>query len=157
MEHKRGKRSGNRGSDFRPSRLIVEKETHNGSTSSMLIDAGPFYECFETVESIASHLIPRKSLTSQQGLRLFAQSTEVIDQPSRVRDKVSGAMVTITNPKVVWRSDRTLLRRNRPEQLEDLDFRRITSKTKRVIFEPEEPATVEIPIDDLNLGPIDNL
>lgn len=66
-----------------------------------------------------------------------------------------GTLVEVTTNRVVWKSDKTLLRRDRPDTLEDIRFKRVTSRTKVTKTEVERPATIEVPteqnveIDDL--------
>lgn len=153
-DHKRGKRGGNRGNDFRPSKGYAKVENihlptaSRISTSTLCVDAAKYYECAEEViETVADYVVPRRSLTTKLGLRIFPRTTEVEQITSKVR-MMDGSTVTVTNPKTVWKSDRTLLRQNRPDQLDQMKLARVTSRTKRKVWEePEQPATIEVPID----------
>lgn len=121
------------------------------SATALWDDAGNLRECSEAnTETVDTHLIPRRSLTSRLHLRLFPVQTETTDQKARVR-ATDGSMVEVTNPIVTWRSDRTLLLKGKPDQLERLKVVRVTSHTKTRRYEFEGPAVIEISgdIEDL--------
>ena len=132
----------------------------------------------KNVKAALSPAVPalRESLTKQQHLALFPR--EVEREPRLVRQsyKQSGYIKTatvtkqglygkpvevtvsaprdsqlaeVTNEVIVRRPERTLLRRNIPDQLKDLKLKRETARSKRIKSEPrEEPAVIEIPLDD---------
>lgn len=169
MSH-RGKRAGKRHvSNF--ARSVQRESQHiqdTGSTSGVVAEGKKGYspamfECFEETEQteINQHglIIPgRKSLTQKLHLGLFPQTVEYKDEPNTQIDKLTGLPVTVTNPVVVWKSDKTLLRRGKPDTFDpnsfNRGFKRQTSKTKRVIPDGE----IEIVnTDDLGkLGKLSN-
>lgn len=149
--HKRGKRSGNRGNDFRPSRGYSAFATYHhpeqSTTNTAIVGSSAvYYECSDVHETVEDHIVPRVSLTQSQHLAIFPTvERKIVNE--RQRDTMSGELTTVGNPAIVWRSDRTLLRRGKPEQLNALKLFRETSHTKIRQFEREEPATLEIPTD----------
>lgn len=146
--------------EFRPSRKPLNLdmvETRKTSTTALAAEAGIYFDCCEGIEETEeTHVIPRRSLTRQQHLAIFPQTVQTEDVITHQTDKITGQRVAVSNPKIVWRSDKTLLRRETPFRLEDMnDFKtgvkRRTSRSKRVIREPEYPATIEIPTDSDDL------
>lgn len=140
---------------FRPSR---KTDHHRGSTSSeQASNAGIYSECCEVQETKEDHIVPRDSYTRRHHLRLFPQSIELGDVKRVQIDKITGLPTITTDQVIVWRSDKTLLRQGKPEQLENLKCTRITSHSKRRRYEPEEPAVIEVStdnvLDDLDLNP----
>lgn len=157
--------------DFRPSRKPLNLdmvESKGSSTSALVADAAIYYECSdsdiaphptlpnETIlvpsqETAETHIAPRESYTRSHHLRLFPQDLEFADVAVTQTAK-DGSRVVVTNPKVMWKSDRTLLRQGKPGTLDELNSRgnritRVTSRTKRKITELETPICVEVPTD----------
>lgn len=130
--------------DFRPSRLIPKLESHKLSTSALVADAGKYFECAEIAETQEDHIIPRQSLTNQLHLRLFPITFETEQRNAKQRNKVDGKLVATTDNRVIWKSDRTLLRTNKPEATIPV-FVRETSYSKRKRLEKEIPACIEAP------------
>lgn len=131
------------GNDFRPSRKQYS-ETHGVSqTAAVLETAALRYDCSDVQETVETHLIPRKSLTEQLHLALFPRTIETEQTTTRQRDKLTGDLVTVTNNRQIWKSDRSLLIQGKP--VDETRFKRETSRSKRRVTEIEEPATIEIP------------
>jgi hypothetical protein len=151
-----GSKNGMRGgSNFRPSRKPFHPpETHKVSTSALVAESGKYFACAEVEEQGGRELanataalnpkVPciRESITRRQHLGLFSE-VELEDRVTRQLDTKSGRVVETTSPRVVWRSDKTLLRKGKPDQLPT--FVRVTSRTKRRRFEREVPAVMETP------------
>ena len=149
MNNIRGKRGGSKNRSSR--KPFKREESHNVSISQAVVEAGKYYDCFEGEETEETHLIPRKSLTRQQHLRLFPPVIETEARKARQLDKRSGNMVETTDQRLVWKSDHSLLRSNKP-QVNIGTFRRITSRSKVRRIEKEEPAVIEVPTDtDLDI------
>lgn len=159
MDHKRGKRAGQRGSTFRLShhekderptalrRGLPITPSQGVDSTSIADSAAKYHECAEVEETEADYLIPRQSLTTKLHLRLFPQRREFESLRPTVHHQADkkGKLVEVTNPKarLVWKSDRTLLNPRIPEKLEDVKFSRITSHSKVRRSERELPATLE--------------
>lgn len=118
----------------------------------------------------------RASITQQQHLGLFPVQVETEDRVVRQSYKQSGKIATatitkpgmygkpvevtvsapresqlveVTNKVVVGRSDRTLLLRGKPDQLQDMKLKRQTSRSKRILTERrEEPAVIEVSLEE---------
>lgn len=84
------------------------------STSAVVMDAAKYYDHTTIEETKQDHIIPRQSLTAKHFLALFPQSVEVEPVVSRQLDKLSGKMIETTDNRLVWKSDKTLLNRNKP-------------------------------------------
>lgn len=92
----------------------VKPSTGNSSSTAAVHNAAIYIEGSFVGETAETHLVPRKSLTDQQMLRLLPQQAEYEDRVSRQLDKVTGKLVTVTDRRRVWQSDRTLLKRGNP-------------------------------------------
>lgn len=178
----RGSRGGRRGSRNRDS-----KETHGKSITAAALESAPASEYFENVETVATHLIPRRSLTHQQGLAVKPVELETAPmhglqlvwyqiglERGRKWKKVAngrltkveagrvyvtdGEMTDVTNNRLVWKSDKSLLNRSNPfpsinpapGKERRPQFKRITARTKERITENEQPeiVTPTTPDDD---------
>ena len=111
----------------------------------------------DIAETVEAHLLPRKSLSAKLHLRILPQDLEVEARTiKRTQTTKQGDLVETSDPsyRVTWKSDKTLLSTQKVEQMPK-DFKRVTSKSKRKIWQPELPATVEVSteteIDGLNL------
>lgn len=151
----RGKRAGKRGSDFRPSKGFADLENfsnqqHKISTAALVAESGKYFECAEVEETPEDHIIPRRSLTQKQYLRIFPQrlETEPLKRTKRLQMDKSGKLVETTDTKarVIWKSDKTLLRQGKPDQM-PAGYTRVTSHSKRRQFIPEGPAVVDVEIE----------
>lgn len=131
---------------FRPSRKDALETKGTVCSSVLAADAAKFFEHTDIEETTETHIVPRVSLTKKLHLRLFEQKIETEDVKTFQTDTRTGQKVVVTNPRIVWKSDRTLLRRDHPEKMPQ-DISRITSKSKRKIWEPELPAVVESSTD----------
>jgi hypothetical protein len=110
----------------------------------------------EIDESVETHLVPRKSLERQQMLRIKPQTFEYGDKlavTTYQTDKVTGQVVKVTDyvPRVTWKSDRSLLRRDKVQQQigerlgKDITgFKRQTSSSKRIVREQENIDPVDV-------------
>lgn len=132
----------------------VRSKTDIGSTSRLVAEGSGGYspamfECYGIVESTEDHIVPRKSLTIKQHLGLFSQKFETEAQRTAQMDRMTGRIVPTTDQRVVWKSDKTLLRKGKPLQ-HPAGFKRITSKSKKPTFveEPIEQA-FEISVSDI--------
>jgi len=107
------------GADDRPTGLKtshpVKPNTGGVSPTGAAIERAKYNEHTFIGETVADHVVPRKSITDSQYLRLFPQTVEVEPIKTRQLDKATGKMVETTDNRVVWRSDRTLLDTTRPD------------------------------------------
>lgn len=150
MNNNRGKRSGKRGSDFRPSKGYAKidtftVETHGISTTALIETKGGIYNKHYIGEDSAENDgFGRQSLTAKLHLGLFPQETEV-EQLSPVKrfqlDK-TGKLVETSDPnpktRVVWKSDKSLLSGSKIDQ-EQSGFMRVTARSKRRVYVAEPP------------------
>ena len=127
---KRGKRAGKavRAAELRDIHSTLDgrpaathsNHAHSQSTAgnaAQIIDRSVYYPgAFEDgkVETEETHIVPRNSLTRKQMLNIMPQVREVEPMVSRQLDKQSGKMVTVTDDRTVWRSDKSLLREANP-------------------------------------------
>lgn len=91
--------------------------SHNlkgSSAAKLTIDAAKYFECAAVEETREDHIVPRQSITRQQYLGAFPVRVETETIPTRQLDKQSGELVETTDERITWRSDRSLLRRNKP-------------------------------------------
>lgn len=121
----------------------------------------------------------RRSVTQKQLLRVLPQTIEVESMQSRQLDRkgegtvevtvtervgnttiqraftVPGRMIETTDNRLIWKSDRTLLRNDKPDLLENIQFNRETSRSKRMSKQPgdkrELPAIMETPVNPLHI------
>ena len=116
--------------------------------AARVVNAAKFFECFDfnDTEVKALGIVPRESLTSKQGLRMFPQTMETETIVTKQRDKVTGSMIEVTNQRQTWKSDKTLLRRNRPHSNNGFYFKK--SKSEPARYQVEEPAIKETPIPE---------
>lgn len=165
MSEVNGKPIRERGGHFRPSRKAFHPpETHGKSVTALVQEAGAYLESSENVEDapelngVTAALNPkvpalRQSLTKRQHLKLTEQTLdfERLKDTKRIQfDKRTKTMVETSDPnyRVIYKSDRTLLKRGNPFAAPS-DLKRQTSRTKRIIHEEREaPAVVEVPISD---------
>lgn len=151
MAH-RGKRGSDKRTDFIKSVHVEAKRLiPNASTTAIkTLPAKVFYECHEINEiynpetdNVEQVWVEDKSLTKVQHLRLFpTKATEVIDLPGRRLDKVTGLLVRTSDPKVLSRSDSTLLNRSIPFLAMPI-LKRETSRSKRVSIDSDAPIVRE--------------
>lgn len=186
-ERTRGSRGGKRGSPNRDSR---KDQRSIKSVTAAALESAPASIYFEDVETVETHLIPRRSLTHQQGLESKPVELETAPMPGLqliwyqiglergrrwkkiangrltkvVQGRVyvtDGELIAVTNNRLVWKSDKTLLNRSNPfpsinpapGKERRPQFKRITSRTKERLTENEQPEIV-IPTtpDDDGLG-----
>ncbi len=118
LQRKRGKRGGQsaRNAELRDVHAKIRGNAahnlHNTSVTALIMDRAKHYECSTIEETAETHIIPRESLTGKLGLRLFPQVVEVAKIPTRVMEW--GVMVEKPYYRVTWRSDKTLLYRDKP-------------------------------------------
>lgn len=115
------------------------------SASAVVADiCAPFWEKAEIDEEIETHIVPRRSLTTKQNLRIFPPQieteTEVSTQLFKELPLSPGRLTKVTNQRVTWKSDTTLLRRGIPDANWSRGLHRQTSRTKRIDYTPEQPA-----------------
>ena len=186
-ERTRGTRGGKRGNPNRDSR---KEQRGTRTITAAALETAPAFQHFEGVETVETHLIPRRSLTHTQalevrriemetepmhGLQLIwyqiglergrqwkkianGRLTKVVQGRVYVTD---GELIAVTNNRLVWKSDKTLLNRSNPfpsinpapGKERRPQFKRITSRTKERLTENEQPEIV-IPTtpDDDGLG-----
>lgn len=150
MAHgQRGKRSGNRGSDSRPSKGFATIERFampQGAKSTWVLAeaAAVMHECDEsTFETVETHIIPRKSLTQTQHLNIGPREAEFVPMDCIRRDPLTGVIIeVIQRNRRVWQADRTLLIQGQPGQLDEMNkgaraMARRTSRSKIKIWERE--------------------
>lgn len=136
--------------DDRPSALrkVLPLRPENPTDSIIRTKStAKYFEYAGEPETVEEHIVPRKSLTRKLLLRVFPPQVEVEQVKGRQLDKKSGRMVETTDNRVVWKSDRSLLRNNKPENLENIRFKRQTSRSRRIKTEIELPAVVEVSQD----------
>jgi hypothetical protein len=135
----------------RPSRKSYIEPKHEVSNTARLYDEGGiYYDCAEG-ETVEEHGTPRKSLTDQLHLKVFPQLFETEERAEKQRDRKTGKLVGVTRPRIVWKSDKTLLRGGKPEQFggeRGTKFIRTTSRSKVNRTETEYQQVVrEVPIN----------
>ena len=168
-----GSKHGKSGGRFRPSRFnLKEREIDDRPSAlrkglplrptkpvdSIIVaeSSAKHFEYTDIRETEETHVIPRKSLTEKQHLRLFPQQVELerIILKRRQLATIDGKQVMVkttdTVYRTVWKSDKTLLRQNRPEQLDRIKFKRQNHYDKRTETQVERPAIVEIQVDPDN-------
>lgn len=116
-----GKRGGSRNhaGDHRPvyRRPMERVHANSNSPTGAAIDRATFNHWAAIEETVEDHVVPRKSLTEKLLLGVFPQKTEVEPVPFKQLDKEhykrtsEQRMISGTDNRTVWRSDRTLLER----------------------------------------------
>jgi hypothetical protein len=107
----------------------------NTTATAVIASAAKLFECSEISEHADTHIVPRQSITREQLLNVLPQKLELEDMPFRQLDHSSGKtfttveeaekhMIAGTTPRVVWRSDKSLLRKGLPDNLERVAFKR---------------------------------
>ena len=173
--------------DDRPTALakgLPNRPVNPADSTKVAEVASVYVDTPESMETIESHLVPRRALTLKQHLKLFPQDVEVEalspikhvtpsdlgvqttvtiqtveTNPDRVWGEstlrpvthtLTGKVVTVEDErvKVAWKSDKNLLRV--PRSVDGNFFKRVTSHTKRIKGEIEEPATIEVPTTSPN-------
>lgn len=132
--------------------MPVVPNQHGASDTARVAKASIYFPNGTGEETVKDYLIPRKSLTRQQHLNIFPVTMEVEARSTRQLDKLNGNMVGTTDNRVVWKSDRTLLRKGNPFSY-PTDFKRETSRTKAIKHDPDTPfkgGTVESPVEDMS-------
>lgn len=110
------------------------------STASLAMDAAQYFDCSTVDETREDHIVPRQSITRKQFLPFFPQRLETAAVPSKQLDKAGfdgkkytdsntavadNRMIAVTDNRVTWKSDRTLLNRSKPvTDIADLSFKR---------------------------------
>ena len=125
----------------------VPKDSVRTATASWPDDVGNHKEYSEIEESVAVHVVPRKSLTTKQGLRHFPiqMETEPMKGSHPIMDGKPNPNSSVTNERLVWKSDTTLLSRARPERpIHESRIVRQTSRTGRITT----PDRSNFPLDD---------
>lgn len=154
------RRRGKNGGKNRPSKDI-EPPHRTTNTARLADEAGVYYECFQE-ETREGYLIPRKSLSEAQHLATSPKPAEFKDDlivRRLQKDRVTGKLVETSDPKsrMVWRPERTLLRRGLPDNFGEGRgslFTRVTSRTKtrRIEIElkdtPDTIVRIGRPTDD---------
>jgi hypothetical protein len=98
----------------------IREKLHNNtkSVTGTIEDASVYFHGANVEETVETHVVPRKSLTVKQLLGVLPQDIEVETRELRRTqlDKRTGRMVETTDQvsNVVWRSDKTLLRKGNP-------------------------------------------
>jgi hypothetical protein len=123
---------------------------HGTSATAAILDrAAQYFDGALIEERAETHVIPRMSLTRKQLLGVKPQEVELSQVPCKQRDKQTGNEVTTTDNRVVWKSDRTLLRLANPFVMPK-DFKREGSvsvgNTTRKYIQP----IPEVPVEDPN-------
>jgi hypothetical protein len=91
----------------------AHKLTSN-STAALVVDAAKYFACAAIEENRDDYIVPRQSLTRRLLLEAFPQQVETAPIPTRQLDKQTGELVETTDNRITWKSDKTLLRRNKP-------------------------------------------
>lgn len=81
------------------------------SATARFADDAKYFEAALIEERPETHIVPRKSVTVAQYLKIFPQKFETETMQGRQLDHASGKMVTVTYERLKYKSDRTLLRR----------------------------------------------
>lgn len=123
-------------------------ESKGISTAVLVENSAIYYDCARIEETEETHVVPRKSLTNKLHLKLIQQSIEVLPIKTRQLDHSDPngvRMIKTTNNRLVWKSDKNLLRMNKPATNNGVNIRgvgagyvRVTSSSKRRKFEVEE-------------------
>lgn len=153
MSTHRGKRAGRRHKPLtqweKDAKADARSMVSTSSPTAVAIEGKRSYtpamfEFFGAVETEETHVIPRESLTKSQGLPWRDRQVETETMRGRQLDtkhyKRTGQirMIEVTDERVTWRSDRNLLRRDRPLDFsEKSPFKRLTSKSKRILPDQE--------------------
>lgn len=186
-ERLRGSRGGKRGNPNRDSR---KEQRGTRTITAAALETAPAFVHFADVETVETHLIPRRSLTHTQGLESAPVQMETAPMPGLqliwyqiglergrrwkkiadgrltkvVQGRVyvtDGELIEVTNNRLVWKSDKTLLNRSNPfpsinpapGKERRPQFKRITSRTKERLTENEQPEIViAVTPDDDGLG-----
>lgn len=167
MEHKRGKRGGSRTRKtkwIKSVKIAASKLTPHISQTERAGEEAIFYECADNEETAETHIIPRESITKAQHLGLFDQKREyeLLATTKRLQlDKTTNTLVETTDERyrVAWTSDRTLLRRDKPDNFGEgrgTRFKRLTSRSKQVKTEVEVKQSPDNTIDLTGLSPDPN-
>lgn len=144
----RGKRGG---SKFNKSvKRDVQSMLNTGSTSDVVANGksgytpamNPYWDGEETVDD---YLKPRRSLTIKQGLEYKPLKMEFEDRSGRQLDKVSKRLVAVTDRRLVWKSDRTLLVGGKVDDPYKTftGIKRVTSRSKRIVHDQPTPRPME--------------
>lgn len=124
--NRRGKRAGlqnslkfwrSAGKDDRPSALRtsqpIKPSQGEMSPTGAAEFAAKYFACASIEEQPETHLVPRKSITASQFLQF--RSPELETEPMRARQLAKdGSTVETTDNRLLWKSDRSLLRGNKP-------------------------------------------
>lgn len=86
------------------------------SNTALITELSPFFLHSSVIETEETHLIPRQSLGEKLNLYLLPQRFETEQLFWRQLDHRTGQMVTGSNTRVTWKSDRTLLYQDKPEK-----------------------------------------
>jgi hypothetical protein len=148
-----GSANGKPGGRNRPSRK--DPKPHTTATAEVA-KLGPFWDCAENDETIATHLIPRRSLTVKTHIGVFPQQIETEDRIGFQIDPITGERTPVTRKRVTWKSDRSLLLPGKPDAFGEgkgTTFKRLTSQSKRIVRERPEVKPVDHTPHDGTLGP----
>ena len=139
--------------DDRPSALRkglpLRPSTDMGSQTGVAAHSAIYFQCADVAENEVDHLIPRRSYSHSHHLASFPQSIETEEMKGRQLDHCKdsptfGQMVEVSYNRLVRKSDRTLLRTDKPEAHigenfgVGYGFKRQTSRSKRIIREIEQ-------------------
>lgn len=87
---------------------------HGTSITALAADRAKYCEISECEETVETHIVPRRSITRKQYLGVFPARVETEAIKTHQRDKRTGELIETTDNRIVWKSDRTLLRRGNP-------------------------------------------
>lgn len=128
-----GSKNGKRGGKHRPSRKDYEPKHHASSSGIIPDEVGIYWDEFAQ-ETIRDHVVPRKSLTQKQHLKMFPATSETEPRKTRQWDHKLGRFDTTTDERTTWRSDTNLLRTGKPDTFGEgkgTRYTRVTSNSKR--------------------------
>ena len=135
----------------------ANKLSGSSTATARAIGEAIYFDNGVTLETVETHLVPRKSLTDRQFLKIHSQDViESVDQPFKIARKLphgksqvetmTGEFISGSDERVLRMSDKNLLRRSNPFAVAKDTKRRasrskaITSDVKTGLFElPNSP------------------
>jgi hypothetical protein len=94
---------------------LAHNVDHRTTATAVIAHKAPLYEISECEETVETHgPILRKSATFQNLLKFSPPEMEFEPIKGRQLDKQTGVMVEVNEQRLVWKGDKTLLRRGNP-------------------------------------------
>ncbi len=136
----------------------ANKLSGSSTATARAIGEAIYFDNGVTLETVETHLVPRKSLTDRQFLKIHSQDViESVDQPFKIARKLphgksqvetmTGEFISGSDERVLRMSDRNLLRRNNPFS-NPTDIKRLASRSKRITRDQDTQFT-NSPLDRL--------